>query len=243
MAWRAATRWPWSCASGCATRSGRSPCRTSCSGRRACPRPARARSCGASCARFPRANTRAWATPRPWPTRRWCGNWWRSIGGCTAAEPGAGSPAPSAGWRPGKEMEYELVGRATRMLSFSPGPQDASASGHQPAAMTVPTIGFLVWPGTRAVTLALAEEALRVARHVHAEAAYDVRFFKVEEDGDDAPWRLPGEPWDERLEGMSRLFLVADEPPQAVAPPLAASLRLLARQGCALIGLSAGVYP
>lgn len=109
--------------------------------------------------------------------------------------------------------------------------------------MTVPTIGFLVWPGTRAVTLALAEEALRVARHVHAEAAYDVRFFKVEEDGDDAPWRLPGEPWDERLEGMSRLFLVADEPPQAVAPPLAASLRLLARQGCALIGLSAGVYP
>ena len=109
--------------------------------------------------------------------------------------------------------------------------------------MTVPTIGFLVWPGTRAITLALADEALRVARRVHPEAAYDVHFFKVEDDEADASWRLPGSLWDERLEGVSRLFLVADEAPQSIDPALEASLRQLARQGGTLIGLSAGVYP
>eukprot|EP01136_Pigoraptor_vietnamica_P012851 Opistho-1_new@53202 len=40
------------------------------SSRRACPRPARARSCAASCARSPRAMCRAWAIPPPSPTRR-----------------------------------------------------------------------------------------------------------------------------------------------------------------------------
>ena len=110
--------------------------------------------------------------------------------------------------------------------------------------MTVPTIGFLVWPGTRAITLALADEALRVARRIQPEAAYDLQFFKVEdEEGSGTAWRLPGGVWDERMEGMSRLFLVADEPPQNIAPPLAAALRQLARQGCTLVGLSAGVYP
>ena len=38
-----------------------------------CPRPARARSCAACCAMWPRAA--AWATPPPWPTSRW---WTRS---------------------------------------------------------------------------------------------------------------------------------------------------------------------
>ena len=37
--------------------------------RRACPRPARARSCAASCAKSPRASSTSSATPRPWPTR------------------------------------------------------------------------------------------------------------------------------------------------------------------------------
>lgn len=109
--------------------------------------------------------------------------------------------------------------------------------------MTVPTIGFLVWPGTRAITLALAEEALRVAQRLHAEASYDLHFFKAEEGEDESPWQLPGKLWDERLEKVNRLFLVADEPPEAITPALAACLRQLARQGCVLIGLSAGVYP
>jgi acetyl-CoA synthetase len=52
-------------------RSGRSPSPTSSSGRRACPRRARARSCAASCARSPRTTSARWATPRRWPIRRW----------------------------------------------------------------------------------------------------------------------------------------------------------------------------
>ncbi len=44
---------------------------TSSSGRRACPRPARARSCAASCARSPRTTSARWATPRRWPIPRW----------------------------------------------------------------------------------------------------------------------------------------------------------------------------
>ena len=39
--------------------------------RRACRKPARARSCGASCARSPRTSTAIWATSRRWPIRRW----------------------------------------------------------------------------------------------------------------------------------------------------------------------------
>ena len=35
----------------------------------ACPRPARARSCAASCARSPRASSTRWATPPRWPIR------------------------------------------------------------------------------------------------------------------------------------------------------------------------------
>ena len=40
------------------------------SGRPACPRPARARSCDGSCARSPRTTTRTWATPRRSPIPR-----------------------------------------------------------------------------------------------------------------------------------------------------------------------------
>ena len=45
--------------------------RTSSSGRRACRRPAPARSCAASCARSPRTTTARSATPRPSPTPAW----------------------------------------------------------------------------------------------------------------------------------------------------------------------------
>ena len=56
--------------SGCARRSARSPRPITSSGRRVCPRPARARSCGGSCARLPRTTIRTWATPRRWRIRR-----------------------------------------------------------------------------------------------------------------------------------------------------------------------------
>ena len=60
--------------------------------------------------------------------------------------------------------------------------------------MTPHRIGFLYWPGTKALTLSLAEEALRVAQRVHPEVVYELVFLQAEPlvAGD---WRLPGEPW------------------------------------------------
>ena len=55
---------------------GPSPRRTRSTGPRNCPRPARARSCGASCARWPRAKPNS-ATPPPWPTPASSANSWK----------------------------------------------------------------------------------------------------------------------------------------------------------------------
>ncbi|MCF5600979.1 AraC family transcriptional regulator, partial [Pseudomonas syringae] len=87
--------------------------------------------------------------------------------------------------------------------------------------MTAHRIGFLVWPGTNALTLALAEEALRVAQRVHPEVVYELSFLQAEagEPAADA-WQLPGKPWAGQLEGFQKLFLLADEPPASVAPAL-----------------------
>ncbi|MBA1242072.1 transcriptional regulator ArgR [Pseudomonas japonica] len=108
--------------------------------------------------------------------------------------------------------------------------------------MTAQRIGFLIWPGTKALTLALAEEALTVARKVHPEVLYEPLFLQAE-----APtaggWQLPGEPWAGRLEGCQKLFLVADEPPASMAPALSSALKQLVRGGCVIGGLSAGIYP
>lgn len=102
-------------------------------------------------------------------------------------------------------------------------------------------IGFLIWPGTKAITLALAEEALRVARRLHPDALYEPAFFHAEplEGG----WSLPGEPWNGRLDGLQRLFLIADEPVLSVSQPLSSALKQLVRGGCVVGALSAGVYP
>ena len=55
----------------CARISAPSPARTPSSSRRACPRPAPARSCAASCARSPKTISRAWATLPRLRTRAW----------------------------------------------------------------------------------------------------------------------------------------------------------------------------
>ena len=60
-----------SCRAGCARKSARSPRPISSSSRPACPRPAPARSCGASCARSPKTSTARSATPRRSPTPAW----------------------------------------------------------------------------------------------------------------------------------------------------------------------------
>jgi len=72
--------------------------------------------------------------------------------------------------------------------------------------MTAHRIGFLIWPGTKALTLALAEEALRVAQRVHPDVVYELTFMQAEPVAavDGAHWQLPGEPWGGRLEGVRR---------------------------------------
>ncbi len=108
--------------------------------------------------------------------------------------------------------------------------------------MNAHRIGFLLWPNTKPLTLALAEEALRVAQRVHPEVRYELSFLQAEPQtaGD---WQLPGEPWAGKLEGFHRLFLLADEPPGNLAVPLASALKQLVRGGCVIGGIAAGVYP
>ncbi|GLZ87805.1 AraC family transcriptional regulator [Metapseudomonas resinovorans] len=108
--------------------------------------------------------------------------------------------------------------------------------------MTAHRIAFLLWPGTKALTLALAEEALRVAQRLHPEVVYDMSFLQAEPATEGA-WRLPGDAWVGKLEGLHRLFLVADEPPAQTSPALSAALKQAVRAGCVVGGLSAGVYP
>ena len=103
-------------------------------------------------------------------------------------------------------------------------------------------IGFLIWPSTKAMTLALAEEALRVAQRVHPEVLYELLFLQAEPPVEGA-WQLPGEPWAGRLEGCQKLFLLADEPPAQMTSVLSSALKQLVRAGCVIGGLSAGVYP
>lgn len=112
--------------------------------------------------------------------------------------------------------------------------------------MTAHRIGFLIWPSTKALTLALAEEALRVAQRVHPDVVYELSFLQAEAITDaaaDSAWQLPGEAWTGKLENFQKLFLLADEPPTALAPALSSALKQLVRSGCVIGGLSAGVYP
>ncbi|MDI2140775.1 MULTISPECIES: transcriptional regulator ArgR [unclassified Pseudomonas] len=108
--------------------------------------------------------------------------------------------------------------------------------------MTAHRIGFLIWPSTKALTLALAEEALRVAQRVHPDVVYELSFLQAEAPTE-GEWQLPGEPWAGKLENFQKLFLLADEPPTTLAPALSSSLKQLVRAGCVIGGLSAGVYP
>ena len=81
--------------------------------------------------------------------------------------------------------------------------------------MTTQRIGFLIWPSTKPLTLALADEVLQVAQRVHPDVVYDLVYLQAEA-GQEGAWRLPGEAWNGRLEGCQKLFLLADEPPAAI---------------------------
>ena len=76
--------------------------------------------------------------------------------------------------------------------------------------MTAHRIAFLLWPGTKALTLALAEEALRVAQRLHPEVVYELSFLQAEPAAEGS-WRLPGEAWTGKLDGLQRLFLRSEE--------------------------------
>ena len=95
--------------------------------------------------------------------------------------------------------------------------------------MTTQRIGFLIWPSTRPLTLALAEEVLQVAQRVHPDVVYELAFLQAEP-APEGEWRLPGEPWNGRLEGCQKLLLLADEPPQAVGSVLSTALKQLAQR-------------
>lgn len=107
--------------------------------------------------------------------------------------------------------------------------------------MTPVHLAFLFWPDVRPFSLALIDEALQLAARLHPEAHYHVSFLQAEAVGA-AGWSLPGEPWQERLAGGERLFLLAEEPPE-LAPELATALRQAARQVGLLGAVGAGLYP
>ena len=110
--------------------------------------------------------------------------------------------------------------------------------------MTTQRIAFLIWPGTKALTLALAEEALGVAGKVHPDVAYEALYLHAEAAPvQEGGWPLPGVHWPGQLEGCHKLFLLADEPPAALSSALGSAIKQLVRSGCVLGGLSAGVYP
>ena len=108
--------------------------------------------------------------------------------------------------------------------------------------MTAQRIGLLYWPDTQPLTLALAEEALQVAQRAHPEVSYELVYLQAEP-MPESTWGLPGQPWSVGLEGLDKLFLLADSPPPPVSAALAGALKPLARSGCLLGGLSAGIYP
>ncbi|WP_295519268.1 GlxA family transcriptional regulator [uncultured Pseudomonas sp.] len=99
-------------------------------------------------------------------------------------------------------------------------------------------IAFLLWPDVRPLTVGLVEEALELAARHSGDTPYEVRFLQV---ASDLQPRLPGGHWEGQLERLDRLFVLADEPPRALPPLLAAALRQSARAGVVMGGFSAGV--
>ncbi|GAC1036355.1 transcriptional regulator ArgR [Pseudomonas sp. No.117] len=99
-------------------------------------------------------------------------------------------------------------------------------------------IAFLLWPDVRPLTVGLVEEALELAARHASDTPYEVRFLQA---CSELQPRLPGGYWEGQLERLDRLFVLADEPPRTVPPPLAAALRQSARAGVVMGGFSAGV--
>lgn len=109
--------------------------------------------------------------------------------------------------------------------------------------MPIKRIGFLVWPSTRPLTLALLDEALRVAARVSKESALHCSWWVAE--GDASSMSFPGiefSPLPSSLEGYDRLVVLADEPMTQLPTATANAVRQAARASVPLTAVSAGVY-
>ncbi|MFH7407696.1 AraC family transcriptional regulator, partial [Pseudomonas syringae pv. tagetis] len=76
--------------------------------------------------------------------------------------------------------------------------------------MTAHRIAFIVWPGTKALPQALAEEAMPVAQRVHPDVANELTFQQAEVPEPPAiaaASQFPGEPWSGRLHDFQKLFM------------------------------------
>ena len=107
--------------------------------------------------------------------------------------------------------------------------------------MTAHRIGLLYWPGTKALTLSLFEEALQLTQQVQPDISYELVYLQAEEMPAGA-WVFPGVLWHNQLEGLDKLFLLADSAQIQVSSPLLTALKAQARQGCTMGAVSAGVF-
>src|SRR5215218_2466285 len=96
-------------------RSGRSPSRRTSSSRPSSRRPAAARSCAACCGTSP--STASWATPPPWPTRRW----WRRSRSRRSPTTTLDSPVAGGTILSGMEATEQLmpIGRFARLTGLT----------------------------------------------------------------------------------------------------------------------------
>ncbi|MCJ8170062.1 GlxA family transcriptional regulator [Atopomonas sediminilitoris] len=109
--------------------------------------------------------------------------------------------------------------------------------------MPAKRIGFLVWPSTRPLTLALLDEALRVAGRLSKESMLHCSWWAVE--GGDTPLSFPGIEFaaiPANIDDFDRIIVLADEPMAQVASAAANALRQAARASIPLTAVSAGVY-
>jgi len=105
-------------------------------------------------------------------------------------------------------------------------------------------ITLLLFPCTRALSLALVEELLERARDLQPSTLALQILHSASSRQNHNGWQLPGEPWSEQaLADAQCVLLLADEPSCALSPELCAALKQAAQRGSVLGGLGAGIYP
>lgn len=106
-------------------------------------------------------------------------------------------------------------------------------------------IGFILLPQFALMSFASASEPLRAANLIAGKPLYRLRFFSL--DGRPAPCsggaEVPAEPLPRHAGSLHTLFVCAGgDPRQGLEPAVLASLRVLAREGVRIGGISGGPY-